>query len=475
MPDIYPMVVKNDLLYYPQEIKEQFLATGPLPLRDGTTVSPEEIWEFMTDEGPRKFPFVFTSNPNSPQRLPYYVDLISGLKLNYLVISRRFRVEKLRQQGKPLIYVQGGQTLEPYYAADVVPLRPGDMTTLACYYVAEGLNLRNKDWKKADIHEEGNRVVAYETCRQVTCHTAIRNGVVPVSLLAPYTRTRCSDVTFLVESHRSNPLKTESLLVDYPPNYERHKSWAVDYVAAGIRRLIAKLDEVTGRTTTDEEFRAQIRAHNRIRGLTREIVELFRSAAVPPTGSAMFYGILAMGKDCDADPVAAEHVLAQMRDEVRERVARSQSGAELAARPVRVFKCGSCFDPNLHKLDSAGGVLVGADDRWSYVWMPDVHEEGDPYGNYARGTLLEPYDLPTEERARWVVDQVKQSRADGLIFGYQWGCNFQSAVARLVCDIVQKESDIPCMTIFSDALGRGESVEQTDNRIEAFVEMLSCA
>ncbi|MBI2953677.1 MAG: 2-hydroxyacyl-CoA dehydratase [Chloroflexi bacterium] len=475
MLESYSMVERDGLLLYPEEIKERFLATGPLPFRDGTRASPEEIWEFMTDEGPRRFPYMFTSNPNSPQRLPYYVDLIGSIKLYYMIISRRFRVEKMRKLGKPLVLVQGGQPLEPYYAADALPLRPGDMTELACYYVAEGLDIRNKDWKKIDIREEGSRTVSMEACHQITTHAAIRNNVVPVDLVAPYTRVRCSDATFLVESHRDSSRKVDCFLVDYPTNYAPDKTWAVEYVAENIRQLIARIDAISGKTTTADDFRRQIGAYNRVRRLARETIEVWRAAPVPPASSVLVYRILALGKDCDGDPVAAEHVLTQLRDEVRERTAVPLKGGELAERPARIFKCGSCIAINFHALDRAGGALVSADDWWSDISTPDVEEEGDIFANYARTTLSAPYDLPTEDRAAWIVDQVRMSRAEGLIFGYQWGCNFQSAVARMVCDIVQKETDIPATTLSLDELGRGESTEQTQNRIAAFVEMLSYA
>ena len=473
MLESYLMVIRNELLFFPEEMKERFLETGPLPLRDGTQVSAEEIWEFMNVEGPARFPYAFTANPDAPLRMPYKVDLLSSIKLFYLLFSRRLRVESLRQQGLPLVYVQGGQTMDPYFAAQSVPLRPGDLTQLAAFYVAEGMNARDRDWKVMDIHEAGNRVVSMESCHQLVSHSGIRSGLIPVALMAPFTRVRCSDVTFLVESHRDGPMKTPSLLVDYPVNYAPHKTWMVDYVATGLRQLVSKIDELTGRTTSVEDFRAQIRLNNRIRRLAREAFTLWRSADAPPAGSVFVIRMAALGKDCDGDPVAAEHLLSLMRDEIEERVSRGLKGSEMARRPARIFKCGSCFMPNFHKWDKAGGALIGGDDWWSDVWMPDVEEEGDPYLSFARASLSTPYDLPTEQRAAWVVDQIKESRAEGLIFGYQWGCNFQSAVARLVCDMVQKETDIPSITLGTDELARGESLEQTDNRIEAFVEMLS--
>jgi benzoyl-CoA reductase/2-hydroxyglutaryl-CoA dehydratase subunit BcrC/BadD/HgdB len=71
-----------------------------------------------------------------------------------------------------------------------------------------------------------------------------------------------------------------------------------------------------------------------------------------------------------------------------------------------------------------------------------------------------------------VVELVKKSRADGVVCGYNWGCNYQSAVSRMIADIVKEETGVPTINIEVAELGRLESLEQTQNRIESFIEVL---
>jgi benzoyl-CoA reductase/2-hydroxyglutaryl-CoA dehydratase subunit BcrC/BadD/HgdB len=80
--------------------------------------------------------------------------------------------------------------------------------------------------------------------------------------------------------------------------------------------------------------------------------------------------------------------------------------------------------------------------------------------------------LPTVQRARWTVEQVKRSRADGLIFLHQWGCNYQSGIARMVADIVKKEAGIPTVIIEKAMTDPQAGNEQTNARVEVFIEML---
>ena len=46
----------SKLFKYPEEIKDKFISTKGLKFKNGTTVSSAEIWEFMTEEAPRRFP-----------------------------------------------------------------------------------------------------------------------------------------------------------------------------------------------------------------------------------------------------------------------------------------------------------------------------------------------------------------------------------------------------------------------------------
>ncbi|MFQ5851320.1 MAG: 2-hydroxyacyl-CoA dehydratase [Candidatus Binatia bacterium] len=467
----YRMTVRDGLLTFPEALKEPFCESGDLPLRDGTTVAAEEIWHFMTEEAPKRFPYAFTTTDAGVRRLPNYVELLGIIKYHYLDFSRRFRSESLRRLGVPVVFIQGGQAVDPYYAAKAIPARPGRLSDWACYYAAEGMDCRGRDLKKMDWCHDGSQIVSVDACHQAGSHAFIRQGILGVDLLAPVLNLRCSDVSFLVESHRDCDTRIPALFVDFPINHESGKEWVVDYVAQGVRRLVSRIDELTGKRTTDEEFLAQIRIHNRIRRLGRECVQLWWSALDPPTYSVYLFWIQNLAHHCEGDPIATLEIFEEIRAELKERVEAGVKGNEVSEDAVRIFTCGSCYRPNPYHIERAGGVHLGCNDFWSSLWI-DVAEDGDPYQNYARAILAAPYELATEERAKWTARQVKESRADGMIFGHHWGCSFQSAIAQMVTDIVQRETGVPAMAIEVDDLGRGESAEQAQNRIEALIERL---
>lgn len=454
---------------YPEELKSEFIETDSINFKDGTSVSTSEIWKFMTDEGPRRFPFAFDSSANHIGRLSEDVEFFSGIKRGYLTLSLRDRLLKAHEKGVPIILIQGGQSMDPYYAAGGIPLRPGFVSMWA-RDMKEGLNLREADRRGVEILESGRKTISIEACNQVAAHAAIDDGIVPVDLIAPYLCLRCSDMAYLVESHRNKKGNVPRYLVDYPID-QKNKEWAVDYMATMLRTLTKKISDISGKETTDKDLREEIKVENKGRQLARELTEIWWSAKLPPTNSTDFYGVPFLANDFVGDPVATVGVLEGTKKEVKERVKHSVKGTGVAEDPKRLYVCGSCVGPNPNHVEKAGAVLVGRDDNWSTV-STDVKVSGDPYENLAKAILSFPYEQPTEKRAEWTAEQVKKSRADGLIFMYQWGCNYQTSVARMMADIIKEQTGVPTTFIEVGELGRMEALEQSENRVEAFIEML---
>jgi len=277
---------------------------------------------------------------------------------------------------------------------------------------------------------------------------------------------------YLTEAHRSSRKKTPTFLVDFPINYQPHKDSPVKYVASNLRRLVKRIDEFGGRQTTEEDLWSSIKLANRARMLARACVEMWWNAPNPPASSAEMSNLITLANHLAGDPAAAIQVLEEAHGEIKERTENSVKGRGITEDPVRLFMCGSCVTPNPHHIDRCGGVVIGYDDWWNRLLI-DVEEEGDPYENLARALLSLPYELPTEERALWTAEQAKKARAHGLIFAYNWGCNNQSAAARMICDIVHEEVNIPTMSFELGELGRSEGLEQSQNRIESFIEILA--
>lgn len=462
--------MSNKVLFsYPAELEPQFVETEDINFRDGTSVPASQVWDFMTEEAPRRFPFAFDSSANHIGRLSDDVEFFGGIKRGYLTLTLKDRLLEAHDRGVPVVLIQGGQSMDPYYAAGGIPLRPGFVMQWA-RTMQEGLNLREADLRGLEILESGRKKISIEACNQIAAHAAIDDKVVPVDLVAPYLCLRCSDMAYLVESHRSKNGEVPRYLVDYPIENE-NKEWAVSYLATMLRTLSKKISAISGKEVTDKDVLEEIKLENKGRQLARDIIELWWSARVPPINSTDFYGVPFLANDFVGDPVATVGVLEETKKEVEERVKYSVKGTGLADDPKRLFVCGSCVGPNPHHVEKAGGVLVGRDDNWSSV-STDVRENGDPYENLARAILSFPYEQPTEKRAEWTAEQVKKSRADGVVFMYNWGCNFQTAVARMMSDIIKEKTGVPTTFIEVGELGRMEALEQSENRIEAFIEIL---
>ena len=453
---------------YPEKIKDEFIATKGLKFKDGRIVSSAEIWDFLTEEAPRRFPYAFDTGANFVRRFSDDIYFFSGIKRNYLTLTFRDRVSKARAAGIPTVMVQGGQALDAYYAAGALPLRPGFLGQWA-RNEQEGLDLRQSDRRGQDIVESARRGVSIDACHMMAVHKSIDTGSLPVDLVAPVLTLRCSDHSFMVETHRHGVKNTPRYLVDYPVGHE-NKPWAAEYMAVEIRELIEKIALLSGKKITDEVIFEEIKRGNRGRKIAKEIQDIWWAADVPPTNSTDFFGVSHL-VDYNGDPVASIDLLEQSKQEIEERVKNNVKGFGVPDNAKRLFISGSCVQPSAAQAQTAGAIFVGRDDNWSAVTVL-IEEEGDPYLNIAKSMLAYPYEQRTEQRAEWITDQVKRSRADGLLFMFQWGCSYQSSVGRMIADIVKEKTGVLTTVIEIEQKGRAVASEQSTNRIESFIEMV---
>lgn len=189
----------NNLFKFPEELKEDFLKTADIIYRDGSRTAPEEIWHYLTEIGPVKYPNLYDNSPEYGRRfsgdnLPY------SLKHNYLLMTMNDRMTKAKEQDVPVVFVQGGQSVDPYYAAGAIALRPAS-TGIWARRKEEGLDLNQDAVRSADDKEKAYRAISFEACNTAG-YEHIQEGNLPVDLIAPYSCLRCSDVSYGLEAHR---------------------------------------------------------------------------------------------------------------------------------------------------------------------------------------------------------------------------------------------------------------------------------
>ena len=463
-------MAKREQYEYPSELREEFEATDDIHFRDGSRATAADIWHFMTEVAPKKYPFAYTQKKYAGGRLSRDIHLPSAIKHNYLLLTMNDRINKSRENGAPVIFVQGGQSVDPYYAAGGIALRPASVGIWARGR-HEGLGLNEEVVRSHKQKEKANHAISFEVC-QSAGYEHIQEGDLPVDMVAPYTCLRCSDISYGVEAHRHGPNKAVKLMnIDYPMRHQADKPWAVAYFAQNLRRLTSEIAKRAGREVTDDDLTKEIKLHNEGRRLAIDTAELWWSADLPPTNSVDRRALYQMGgMEVHGDPSASLTVLRESNAYIRDRVKRGIKADGVIDKPIRLFVCGSCVSPNAFRIEEAGAIIVGQDNHWSDI-STLVKEEGDPYQNLAHAILSYPYEQSVEGRAAWTVEQLKKSRADGVLFLYKWGCNTQSAIARMLCDTVKREIAIPTM-IIEDHEGGSEQSEQMLNRVNAFIEML---
>jgi benzoyl-CoA reductase/2-hydroxyglutaryl-CoA dehydratase subunit BcrC/BadD/HgdB len=456
---------------YPDEIRDRFVATDDIEFRDGSRVTATEIWDYLTTVGPVKFPNLYDLSSLYGNRLSQDVTLPTTLKHNYLLMTMHDRMTRARAQGHPIVFVQGGQSVDPYYAAGAIALRPAS-TGIWARRQREGLSRNQEELEGRADKQKAYNAISFEVCNSAG-YEHIQEGTVPADMVAPFTALRCSDVSYGTEAHRHGPRAKEVklLLVDYPLDHQKDKDWSIRYFADNLRRLTRNIDELTGRTTTEDDLAREIKLHNEGRRLSIELADLWWSADQPPTNGKDRRDLFQLGgMELHGDPVASLSILREARRVIEQRVKDRHLAKGVQKDAARLFVCGSCVFPNDYRTEEAGGIIVGNDNHWSDITTL-VDESGEPYHELARAVLSYPYEQPLKDRARWTVEQIKKSRTDGVLFLYKWGCNTQSAIARLLVDEIKAQTGIHTI-IIEDDMTRTQT-EQLQNRVNAFIEMVS--
>ncbi|MDA8248140.1 MAG: benzoyl-CoA reductase subunit C [Rhodospirillales bacterium] len=235
--------------------------------------------------------------------------------------------------------------------------------------------------------------------------------------------------------------KVRSRYFDVPQNYS--DSVGGSYYIYELNELRDMLADVSGRPVTDEAIRASITLYNENRALVREVYA-FRARHPWKAPSSEVYLLMRAGMI-----LAVEEHSRLLREYL--------AAAAVEDRPRRdnsrvVVSGAFCEQPplNLIKSIELSGCYIVDDDfmlvnRWE---RSDVPLEGDPIANLAdaylhnSASIAAKYEPDVAQKGLYLVDAVKRTRAEGVIFAMPSFCD-PALLERPMLQRVLSAHDIP--------------------------------
>ncbi len=209
---------------------------------------------------------------------------------------------------------------------------------------------------------------------------------------------------------RNCPEPAQILYLPQNPN-SRH---SLDYLTEEYRRVLDDIEEVAGRTVSDDDLRSSIAVFNENRQLLRELYAIKRDTPwLLPVHEA--YILVALGGLIQRD----EHneVLRRLIPLIRDRDSRKQDKLRV------VFEGGFCEQPPLDLLREIAHFCYVVDDdlliglRWI---LEDVDREGTPLKNLADAYLNKSSYSPVQHdlrkpKEKMLLARIREAEAEAAI------------------------------------------------------------
>lgn len=299
-----------------------------------------------------------------------------------------------------------------------------------------------------------------------SCGQGLRDRM--VLLVVP---TTCDAKRKVVEVLAEKELPVHALEV--PPS--RDSEEAEFYWRNAVKKLTLALEQATGTRITRRRLAGSVRLVRRASEQFRRLSRLQRHDQPLLTGAEMFVVMSTFGFDDTAQWTAAASRLA---DELEKRIERSLFDGR---NTPRILLSGSpALGPGfkLPLLVEEAGAAVVADELCSctrILYDTVVDGEGGLYDRipavadrYLKPCTCPVFDSGADGRRR-LVESVRRSNADGVVYQTFSGCQLYQMEQRMTAAVLRR-ADIPVLVVETDY--SPEDRGQLSTRIEAFVESL---
>jgi benzoyl-CoA reductase/2-hydroxyglutaryl-CoA dehydratase subunit BcrC/BadD/HgdB len=297
-------------------------------------------------------------------------------------------------------------------------------------------------------------------------------GVWPRSDMFLYATSCCDNVKAFHTLGRRYGIPSFGMERSYHP-YTAHamEHWKNEY-----KRLIAWLEQQTGKKMDYDRLKETVRLSYRLTELHLEIDKLVAHVPTP------------MGPECYAGPLLAIRLLPgtqqaidfmeELRDELQERVDKGIGAMENERFRVLWSSFTPFFDPGLEAFmkEKYGAITVAdmlAHWRGESKWMLDPD---DPLGNLAYRTVLAPgncqYSSGVDVGAV-LSDLCRQAKVDVAIFNNNFGCKTGAGYGPIIKDELMRLVNVPTLTLNCDVIDSTFITRaEVESQMDSFFEMI---
>ena len=263
--------------------------------------------------------------------------------------------------------------------------------------------------------------------------------------------------------------KSPTILMEIPNVFEGHGE---EMMVDSLNQIIAKLEQITERTITNEKLRKQIELVNKIRKSYLKVLELWsmdRILVSPLSYSNLLSMLHIAFSDCLGDPKFLSQALQQLA-KTFEKIPRT-GGYDTTSMPkLIIVNALGGYEPHLPEiLDNLGGRLLVAD--WDVFHMLDpIETTGDILRNYTRALLkFESTWVDNSTLVENYISVASKYNVDCILFNNMYGCKSITPSLRLFKERLQ-DSDLALVDIGFQNIG--DNIEQVKTRIGAVLELI---
>lgn len=271
--------------------------------------------------------------------------------------------------------------------------------------------------------------------------------------------TFARDILWAEEPVRKDRLSDES---------DKSDPGTVAFLVQEYRRIVERLEQLTGHRLTEDDLRSGIAKANRVRRLTARLRDLAYSHGLLPALEMMIIEFGCLHHYSDIDEWA--EVLAHLA-ETAER--RQESGETVtAADALRIVWVTPPADPLfLCHFEDAGCRIVGTEYVIAQA-LALIDETKPSLDAIAESFMAASLIGSTRQRAESVIVQARERKADGVVISGIFGGSHCAMETRLIARYVREALDLPVLE-FDVPDPAPEINQQLRTRIEAFLELLA--